>query len=99
MGGKGWLDRADRYVAPVLSMTAAQLISDATALLKVGGGYHISISGTATAQQVANANANITLVDHLSAGFAISDNASNVTAHLDALQVLAAAAVNWRRLH
>ena len=74
-------------VSPVVSLTAAQLISDSATVLKIGGSYGISVSGTATAAQATGANA--TLVGKLTAGFAISDSAAGVTSHLDALQTLA----------
>ena len=74
---------------PVVSLTAAQLVSDASVLLKIGGGYAITLSGTATAAQAAGANSLLTA--HLTSGFAVLDSVANVTSHLDALQTLAAA--------
>ena len=71
-------------VSPVLAMTATQLISDAPVLLKITGGYAISLSGTATVAQALGANA--TLVQKLSAGFAISDVSASVGSNLDALE-------------
>ena len=74
---------------PVLSLTAAQLVSDASVLLKIGGAYGITLSGTATASQATGANSLLTA--HLSAGFAVLDSAANVSAHLNALQGLVTA--------
>ena len=83
--------------SPVLSLSAAQLVSDATVLLKIGGSYDITLSGTATAAQAADANA--TLVGKLTAGFAVSDSAGAVSTNLDALQGLATdgqlASIQW----
>ena len=62
--------------SPVLSITVTQLLSDAATLLKVGGSYGITVSGTATVAQVLAANT--TLVANLTAGFAVSDASSNV---------------------
>ena len=74
--------------APVLSLSVDQLIVDAAVLLQISGSYVIALSDTALAIQAVNAN--ILLVSHLNAGFAVSDNAANVLTHLDALQALAA---------
>ena len=74
---------------PVLSLTAVQLASDASVLLKIGGGYGITLSGTASVAQATGANGLLTA--HLTAGFAVLDGVANVTSHLDALQVLATA--------
>ena len=73
--------------SPVITLSAAQLLSDASVLLKVGGSYGLTLSGTATADQAANANS--ILVDHLTTGFAIYDTVNHVTADLGALQALA----------
>ena len=75
--------------SPVLTLTAASLITYATTLLKIGGAYGITLSGTATAAQAAAFNA--TLVGKLTAGIAVSDTAANVTTNLDAIQTRATA--------
>ncbi len=74
--------------SPLVSLTATQLISDSALLLKIGGTYHIAVSGTTTAAQAAGANS--TLVANLNAGLTVSDTAANVTTYLDGLQTVAA---------
>ena len=68
----------------MLSLTAAQLISDADVLVKIGGAFGITLSGTATVTQVLDANP--TLVGKLTAGFAVSGIAANIAGNLDALE-------------
>jgi hypothetical protein len=69
---------------PALSLTAAQLVADASALLKITSPYHITVTGNATAAQAAGANA--TLTARLTAGMTVVDTGSNVVAALNALQ-------------
>jgi hypothetical protein len=68
-----------------LTLTAAQLTSDAAVLAKIGGSYQLALSGAtvATATGLA-AQAHVTSV-------AITDSAANVTSGIASLETLAAA--------
>ena len=70
--------------APDLSLTATQLVGDASVLLKITSDFGITLSGPATAAQVLAANA--TLLDKLTTGLAVSDSAANVAAQIAALE-------------
>ena len=70
--------------SPSLTLTAAQLVFDASVLLKITGSFGITPAGTASVAQVLGASPS--LAGRVAAGFAVSDTASNVAGSLDALE-------------
>jgi hypothetical protein len=70
---------------PTLTITAAQLTSDATALGDIVSPYNLTVTGVAAANAAA-----VAATTHVTS-VAVSDTGSDVAANLDALQILAAA--------
>ncbi len=70
---------------PVLSVTAAQLTADATALSDLAGSYGLAVTGVSTASAAA-----VAAQAHVSS-ISVTDSAADVVGALDSLQTLAAA--------
>ena len=76
---------------PVLTLSAATLVADATALGQITGSYTLTIaSGTVLASNLATLIAN-SLTSHLGNGLAVTDTATHMITSLSALQQVAAA--------
>jgi hypothetical protein len=74
-------------VAPVLSITATQLVADASALTMIKGAYTLTVSGVVTAAVAAGVSS--VLLSKVTSAFAVVDTGANVSTNLAKLETLA----------